>query len=83
MLRIDLDLCALNLGVRRGDLADALATLSDEANHVCDGIVELRRRTEHLPDEVARRELALAESCLRAVIDQLVWVRRQSNDEGV
>lgn len=83
MLYIDLDLCALNLGVRRADLSDALGTLSDEANYVYNRFTELRRRAELVPDEVVRREVALAESCLRGAIDQLVWVRRQSNDEGV
>ena len=82
MARLDLDLCAVSLGIRRADLADALGRFQDEASRVYDGLEELQRRTEHVGDDVMRRDLVLAESCLRAVIDQLAWGRRRSNDEG-
>ncbi len=83
MVRLDLDLCAVNLGVRRSELPDTLYKFYDEANGVLIALDELRRRTQHVPDDIMRRELTLAESCVRAVIDQLAWVRRQSIEEAM
>lgn len=83
MLRLDLDLCAVNLGVRRSELPDTLGKFYDDANTVQIGLDELRHRTQHVPDDIMRRDLTLADSCVRAVIDQLAWVRRQSIDEAM
>lgn len=84
MSRFNIGLVAASLNVPRQELPVHYRRFYSQASAVLDGLDALRRAVRDIPDDELQLNLGLADSAIRASMDQLGWAQRQSDllEEG-